>query len=102
MMAVLLLKAWMARKSRWSRVGRFGAELPDEAGVFGAEDGAVGAGGPGDAAADVDDAAEVGGGVGVLQLPLGVCEWRSYYQQREDEQWAGHRRGVEGEHTPGG
>src|SRR5581483_5396922 len=52
--------------------GRFGAELPDEAGILGAEDGAVGAGGPGDASADVVDAAEVGGGVSVLQLPLRV------------------------------
>src|SRR5580658_5659775 len=51
--------------------GWFGAELPDDAAVFSAEDGAVGAGGPSDATADVDDAAEVGGGVGVLQLPLG-------------------------------
>jgi hypothetical protein len=52
-------------------VGRFGAELPDEAGVLGAEDCAVAAGGPRDASADVVDAAEVGAGVGVLELPLG-------------------------------
>ena len=52
--------------------GRFGAELPDEAGVLGAEDGAVGAGGPGDSATEVVDAAEVGGGGG-LDGPLGLC-----------------------------
>ena len=53
-------------------VGRDGAALPFEAGVFGAEDGAVCAGGPGYAAAYVVDAAEVGGGAGVLEGPLGV------------------------------
>jgi len=52
-------------------VGWDGAALPEVAGVFGAEDGAVGAGGPGDALAYVVDAAEVGGGGG-LDGPLGV------------------------------
>ena len=49
-----------------------GAGLPEVAAVFGAEDGAVGAAGPGDSAADVVDAPEAGGGVGVFDLPLGV------------------------------
>ncbi len=65
--------------------GRLGAELPDEAGVLGAEDGAVGAGGPGNASADVVDAAEVGGGVGVVELPLrggGGCEESEGEQKR--------------------
>src|ERR1700679_311554 len=48
-----------------------GAGLPEVAGVFGAQDGAVGAGGPGDALADVVDAAEVGRGGG-LEGPLGL------------------------------
>jgi len=52
-------------------VGWDGAALPEVAGVFGAEDGAVGAGGPGDTLADVVDAAEVGGGGG-LDGPLGL------------------------------
>ena len=48
------------------------AGLPEVAAVFGAEDGAVGAAGPGDSAAYVVDAAEAGGGVGVLDVELGV------------------------------
>jgi hypothetical protein len=47
-----------------------GAELPDEAAVFGAEDGAVGSAGPGDPVADAVDASEAGGGVGVFDVPL--------------------------------
>ena len=52
--------------------GGDGAGLPDVSAVFGAEDRAVGAGGPGDSVADVVDAAEVGGGVGGLEGELGV------------------------------
>ena len=52
--------------------GRDGAALPEVAGVLGAEDGAVGAAGPGDPVADVVDAPEVGGGrSGRDDLPLG-------------------------------
>jgi hypothetical protein len=50
-------------------VGWDGAALPEVAGVFGAEDGAVRAGGPGDTLAYVVDAAKVGGGGG-LDGPL--------------------------------
>ncbi len=50
-------------------VGWDGAEVPVDAAVFGAEDGAVRTGGPGDAVACVGDAAEVGGG-GSLDGPL--------------------------------
>ena len=50
--------------------GRDGAGLPEVAAVFGAEDGAVGAAGPGDSAADVVDAAEAGGGVGGFHVEL--------------------------------
>src|SRR5271154_3373127 len=49
-----------------------GAGLPEVASVFGAEDGAVGAAGPGDSAAYVVDAAEARGGVGLFDVPLGV------------------------------
>ena len=49
-----------------------GAGLPVGAVVCAAEDCAVGAGGPDDAVADVVDAAEVGGGGGLEDLPLGV------------------------------
>jgi hypothetical protein len=45
---------------------------PGGASVGGVEDGAVGAAGPGYFAADCVDAAEAGGGVGVLDLELGV------------------------------
>ena len=82
--------------------GRFGAELPDEAGVFSAEDGAVGARGPGDAIAEVLDAAEVGGGVGVLELPPGgeaqLWRWRA---ARGGGVGPGHR-GVSKESIPPG
>jgi hypothetical protein len=54
-------------------VGRSGAALPGLAVVGGAEDGAGCSGGPGDSLPDVVDAAEVGGGGGRLDLPLGVC-----------------------------
>ena len=79
-------------------VGRFGAELPDDAGVLGAEDGAVGAGGPGDAVADVVDAAEVGGGVGVVELPLGGRSCGGGGEESEEKEGPWH---VEREHTPG-
>lgn len=49
-----------------------GAELPDEAAVFGAEDGAVGSAGPGDAVAYTVDAPEAGGCVGVFDVPLSL------------------------------
>src|ERR1019366_1551975 len=51
-------------------IGRGGATLPSSAVVGGAEDGAFGAGGPGDAVAEGVDAAEVGGGGGGFDLPL--------------------------------
>src|SRR6185437_3484008 len=70
--------------------GRFGCELPDDAGVLGAEDGAVGAGGPGDAVADVVDAAEVGGGVGVVEGPLGSRYGGGYGEEREEKECARH------------
>ncbi len=47
------------------------AGLPEVAAVFGAEDGAVGAAGPGYSAACVVNAAQAGGGVGVFDVPLG-------------------------------
>ncbi len=72
-MAVLASKAWMPRKSRLSACGGCGAGLPGDAVVGGAEDGAPGAAGPGDSVADGVDSAEAGGGVGVLDLPLGCC-----------------------------
>ena len=53
-------------------VGRGGAALPVFAVVGGAEDGAFGAGGPGDVVAKGVDAAEVSGGGGGLDLPLGL------------------------------
>jgi hypothetical protein len=53
-------------------VGRSGAALPVGSVVGGAEDGAFGAGGPGEAVAEGVDAAEVGGGGCGLDLPLGV------------------------------
>ncbi len=49
-----------------------GAGLPEVAAVFGAEDGAVGAAGPGDSCAYVVNAAQAGGGVGLFDVPLGV------------------------------
>ena len=52
--------------------GRDGAELPDVAAVFGAEDGAVGSAGPGYSVAYAVDAAEAGGGVRGFHVPLGV------------------------------
>src|SRR3984885_13561517 len=52
--------------------GGDGAGLPEVAAVFGAENGAVGSAGPGDSAAYVVDAAEARGGVGVLDVELGV------------------------------
>ena len=72
-MAVLASKAWMPRKSRCSAPGGMVQVLPVGAVVFAAQDCAVGAGGPDNALADVVDAAEVGGGVGVEDLPLGGC-----------------------------
>jgi len=45
--------------------------LPHVSAVFGAQDGALGAGGPGDSVADVVDSAEVGGGIGGLEGELG-------------------------------
>jgi len=49
-----------------------GAGLPVGSVVYAAEDCAICAGGPDDAVAYVVDAAEVGGGGGVEELPLGV------------------------------
>jgi hypothetical protein len=45
--------------------------LPGVSAIFRAENGAIGAAGPGDSVADIVDAAEVGGGVGRLQRELG-------------------------------
>ncbi len=70
-MAVWASKAWMPRKSRCSASGGVGQRLPVGSGVGGAEDGAVGAGGPGDLGRDGVDAAEVGGGGGGEDLELG-------------------------------
>ena len=72
--------------------GRHVAGLPEVAAVFAAEDRAVGAAGPDDAAADVVDAAEAGGGVGVFEVPLGLglsgescdCQDRGEAQEGED------------------
>ena len=83
MMAVLRSKAWMPRKSSFSAPGGGGAGLPEGAAVEGAEDGAVGSAGPGDAFADGVDAAEAGGGVGVLEVELGVG--RSGRGQQEEK-----------------
>ena len=62
-----------------------GAGLPEVAGVFGAEDGAVGAAGPGDSVADVVDAAEAGGGVGLFDVELGVDFFGGEGCDEEDE-----------------
>jgi len=53
--------------------GWCGAALPSVAVVGGAEDGALGSAGPCDSVAEGVDAAEAGGGVGVLELELGLC-----------------------------
>jgi len=50
-----------------------GAALPVGAVVGGAEDGAFGSAGPCDSVAEGVNAAEAGGGVGVLDLELGLC-----------------------------
>ncbi len=51
----------------WDRAG-----LPEVAAVFSAEDGAVGAAGPGDSAAYVVDAAQTGSGVRFFDVPLSM------------------------------
>src|SRR5438045_2223535 len=56
-------------------VGWSGAALPVFAVVGGAEDRAFGSAGPCDAVANGMNAAEVGGGAGVLDGPLGLCVW---------------------------
>src|SRR5215469_7080996 len=66
--------------------GRCGAGLPEVASVLGAEDGAVGSAGPGDSSAYVVDSAQAGGGVGVLEVPLGLGVCCEGDQEREYEQ----------------
>ncbi len=75
--------------------GGDGAGLPDEAAVFGAEDGAVGSGGPGDAVAYGVDAAEVGGGVGVFEVELGVGSGCGGEGGKEQEEVADAGCGVD-------
>ena len=48
--------------------------MPEVASVFGAEDRAVGAAGSGYSSAYVGDASQAGGGMGVLDVPLGSGE----------------------------
>ena len=74
-----------------------GAGLPVGAVVCAAEDCAVGARGPDDAVADVVDAAEVGGGGGVEDLPLGDACDGNEEERCSKEEFAGHGR----KHTPG-
>lgn len=62
--------------------------MPDVSAVFGAEDGAVGSGGPGDSAADVVDAAEVGGGIGGLEGELGMSRCGDREGRDENERGA--------------
>ena len=72
-MAVEASKAWMPRKSRCSALGGVAQRcqwLPSS--VVRRTVPSVPEG-PGDAVADVVDAAEIGGGGWVLELPLGVC-----------------------------
>ncbi len=68
----VLVEGLDAAEVEFFGVGWGGAALPCRAFVGGAEDGALGSAGPRDSVADVVDAAEAGGGVGVLDLPLGV------------------------------
>src|SRR5882757_9680562 len=49
-----------------------GAGMPEVAAVLGADDGAVGATGPDCSSTGVGDAAQVGGGRRVFEIPLGV------------------------------
>jgi len=67
------------------------AEEPGCAVVGGVEDGAVRARGPGDAVAHVVDAAQVGGGVGLLDGPLGV---RCCREKKREEDRAEHGSSV--------
>ena len=60
--------------------------MPEIAAVFGAEDRAVGAAGPGYSSAYVDDAAQAGGGAGVLDVPLGSGEGWGQEQGGDDEE----------------
>ena len=69
--------------------GRDGAGLPDVPAVFGAKDGALCAGSPGDSIADVVNAAEVGGGVGGLECELGARGGRE--GEGDDEGEGAHR-----------
>src|ERR1700733_3698303 len=69
--------------------GRDGAGLPEIAAVFGAEDRAVGAAGPGYSAADVVDAAEAGGGVGLFDVPLGLAGEGCGQQDKDEVQEGG-------------
>ena len=68
--------------------GRDGAGLPEVAAVFGAEDGAVGAAGPRDSCADVVDATEAGGGVGLFDVELcfGVCCGERCGEEKDDRE----------------
>ena len=59
--------------------------MPEVASVFGAEDGAFGAAGPGYSSAYVVDAAEAGGGAGVLDVPLGFGGEGCGYEDGEGE-----------------
>ena len=74
--------------------GRDGAGLPETAAVFSAEDGAVGSGGPGNAVADGVNAAEVGGGVGGLDLPLCQRGERDENERAEEEERGAHGSSV--------
>ena len=83
-------------------IGRGGAALPAGTVVGGAEDGAFGAGGPGNSVAEGVDAAEVGGGGGGLDLPLGGC--RSGEEESGEEEGRAHLvevyAGAEAEQGP--
>ncbi len=74
--------------------GRGGAVLPHVAAVLGADDRAVRAAGPGDAAADVVDAAQVGGGGRVEELPLGLGLGGEREEQGEGGQGVAQRCGI--------
>ena len=71
-MAVCASKAWMPREVQMFPVGWGGAGLPGGAVVGGSEDRALRAAGPCDSVAEGVDAAEAGGGVGLLDGPLGL------------------------------
>ena len=81
-MAVLASKAWMPRKSSYSAFGRGGAGLPGGAVVGGSEDCALRAAGPCNSVASGLDATEAGGGVGLLDGPLG---WGGDGEGQEDQ-----------------